>query len=42
MAQETQTWALHQSRGGRIGRKIGERFEREEIYIYLWLIHIKV
>ena len=38
LAQETQIGALHQNRGGRIGG----RFKREGIYVYLWLIHIEV
>ena len=38
MAQETQTGALYQPRG--LGW--GERFRREGIYIYLWLIHVEV
>ena len=24
------------------GEEIGERFKREVIYVYLWLIHVKV
>ena len=41
MAQETQTRALCQSRG--VGwREMGGSFKREEIYVYLWLIHVEV
>ena len=36
MTQETQTGALYQPRGW------GGRFKREEIYVYLWLIHVEV
>ena len=28
-------------RGG-LGKEMGERFKREGIYVYLWLIHIEV
>jgi len=28
-------------RGG-VGREMEERFKGEEIYVYLWLIHVKV
>ena len=28
-------------RGG-MGREMGGRFKREEIYVYLWLIHVEV
>ena len=42
VAQETQTGALYQLRGVGWGRKMGERFKREEIYIYLWLIYVEV
>ena len=41
MAQETQTGVLYQERGG-MGREMGERFKREKIYVYLWLIHVEV
>ena len=27
---------------GGMGREMGGRFKREEIYVYLWLIHIVV
>ena len=27
---------------GRMGRKLGGRFKREGIYVYLWLIHVEV
>ena len=27
---------------GRMGRKMGGRFKREGIYLYLWLIHVEV
>ena len=37
MTQETQTGSLYQSR--RLGW--GGRFKREEIYVYLWLIHVE-
>ena len=41
MAQEIQTGALYQSRGmGWVGD--GGRFKREEIYVYLWLIHVEI
>ena len=38
MAQETQTGALYQPR--EVGW--GGRFKREDIYVYLWLIHVEV
>ena len=41
MAQETQTGALYQPRGG-MGREMGGSFKREGIYVYLWLIHVEV
>ena len=41
MSQETQTGALYQSRGVGWGGT-GERFKREGIYVYLWLIHVEV
>ena len=28
--------------GGGMGRKMGRRFKRERIYVYLWLIHVEV
>ena len=40
MAQETQTGALYQPRA--MGREMGGSFKREEIYVYLWLIHVEV
>ena len=40
MAQETQTGALYH--GGGVGQELGGRFKREGIYVYLWLIHVKV
>ena len=27
---------------GWMGREMGERFKREGIYVYLWLIHVEV
>ena len=42
MAQETQTGALYQSRGGGMGQGMGGRFKREGIYVYLRLIHVEV
>ena len=27
---------------GGMGRKVGGRFKREGIYVYLWLIHVEV
>ena len=27
---------------GGMGREMGGRFKREEIYVYLWLIHVEV
>ena len=27
---------------GGLGREMGGRFKRERIYVYLWLIHVKV
>ena len=42
VAQETQIGALYQPRGGGMGRETGERFKREGIYVYLWLIHVEV
>ena len=42
MAQETQTGALYQPRGGGMGREMGGRFKRKGIYVYLWLIHVGV
>ena len=41
MTQETQTGAVYQPRGMRWGGR-WESFEREGIYVYLWLIHVKV
>ena len=43
MAQETLTAALFEwkKRGG-MGREMEGRFKREEIYVYLWVIHIEV
>ena len=41
MAQETQTGALYQPIGvGWAGD--GREFQREGIYVYLWLIHVEV
>ena len=42
MAQETQTGALYQPRG--VGWEgDGREFQKgEDIYIYLWLIHVEV
>ena len=40
MAQETQTGALYQPRGG-MGREMGGSFKREGLYVYLWLIHVE-
>ena len=43
MAQETQTGALYQPRGvGWGGKWEGGSKGRGYIYIYLWLIHVKV
>ena len=28
--------------GGGMGREMGGRFKRAEIYVYLWLIHVEV
>ena len=28
--------------GGRMGRKMGGRFQRAGIYVYLWLTHVEV
>ena len=42
MAQETQTGAQYQPRGGGVGREMGGSFKREEIYVHLWLIHVEV
>ena len=28
--------------GGGVGRELGGSFRREEIYVYLWLIHVEV
>ena len=41
MAQETQTGYASTQRGG-IERKLGGRFKREAMYVYLWLIHAEV
>ena len=41
MVLETQTGALFKLKGGK-GRKMGGRFKRERIYVYLWLIHVEV
>ena len=41
MSQETQTGALYQPGGG-MGREMGGRFDREGIYVYLWLTHAEV
>ena len=27
---------------GGVGRQMGGRFKREELYVYLWLIHVEV
>ena len=27
---------------GGVGREMGERFKREGVYVYLWLIHVEV
>ena len=41
MSQESQTWALYQSRG--VGwERDGREFKREGIYVYLWLIDVEV
>ena len=42
MAQETQTGALYQPRGVRMGREMGGRFKKEGMYVYLWLIHVEI
>ena len=42
MAQETQTGALYEPRGVGWGRKIGGRFRREGVYVFLSLIHVEV
>ena len=42
MAQETQTGAMDQPRGGAWGREMGGRCKREETYVYLWLIRVEV
>ena len=44
MAQETQTGALYQSRidTGGMGWEMGQRFKREGMYAYVWLIHVEV
>ena len=31
MAQETQTWALYQPRGGEMGREMGESFKEGDV-----------
>ena len=41
MVLETQTGALFKLKGGK-GRKMGGRFKREGVYIYLWLINVAV
>ena len=43
VTQETQTGALYQPgwRAG-MGREMGGSFKREEIYVYLQLIHVEV
>ena len=28
--------------GGGMGREMGGKFKREGIYVYLWLIHVKI
>ena len=33
---------LHINLEGSDGREMGERFKREGIYVYLWLIHVEV
>ena len=41
-------WLRNSNRGsvstyrGGMGRKMGDRFKREGIYVYLWLIHVEV
>ena len=42
MAKETQTVALYQSRGVRWGGRWEVVSKREGIYVYLWLIQVKV
>ena len=42
MAQETQTGALYQPRGVGWGGRWGDRFKREGVCVYLWLIHAEV
>ena len=49
MAQETQNrGSISTNRGsistyrGEMGREMGGRFKREGVYVYLWLIHVKV
>ena len=38
MAQEIQTGALYQPRGG----GMGGRFKRNGVYVYLWLTHVEI
>ena len=42
VAQETQTGALYQPRGGGMGQGTGGRFKMERLYVYPWLIHVEV
>ena len=46
--REFAVWLRNSNRGsvsswrGRMGRKMGRKFKREGIYVYLWLINIEV
>ena len=42
VAQETQTGALYQPRGGGMVRETGGGFKREGMYVYQWLTHVEV
>ena len=42
VSQETQTGALYQPREVGWGKRLGGRFKREWISVYLWLIHVEV
>ena len=42
MTQETKKGALYQRGWGGGWGEMGERFKREGIYVYPWLIHVDV
>ena len=42
MAQEAEIGTLYQPRGMGWGGRMGGRFKKEGIYVYLWLIHVEI